>query len=462
MKSKLPNVFTYLMRQQNADMTNAAAIPIFGYTPEARKQQIVLDGDKTTVELAVATTPHIIRIEATPSTWNLHKYLIIVAKQNKDEVQKSIKHIFNKIKGKLDKQPENFPIPRCGGREKPDPASQIAEKAQEENKMSAYMVNLERLASAQNPQDAGPLAPPKKPRRFTISYASAAKAGIIESNENASDLNKKFPPSENKTREADEHGTFGKSDVAESSSLSRTLDQSKIQTQPSRKDIDMELKELKENIESRMQKQDEQISEIIQVMTTLNRDFERRMTHVVLAALLKEKEKVQEITHGAAYDASHAPLADEDGNLPYGGKVQLGGPLDRLHHVEVTVQQMANALDTIADHLIQKDPSAKRLFITDNDSENASNQDSEEQIDFCTREQEDKYLMHHYNNDVPMQMVREFSGTKRMLGRHPGVKEAPSSSAHSPQRSPPSKREKPSDTTSANPNEHSVRERGET
>jgi hypothetical protein len=83
------------------------------------------------------------------------------------------------------------------------------------------------------------------------------------------------------------------------------------------------------------------------------------MTHVVLAALSKEKEKVQEITHGAAYDASHALLADEDGNLPYGGKVQLGGPLDRLHHVEVTVQQMANALDTIADHLIQKDPSAK-------------------------------------------------------------------------------------------------------
>jgi hypothetical protein len=179
------------MRQQNADMTNAAAIPIFGYTPEARKQQIVLDGDRTTVELAVATTPHIIRIEATPSTWNLHKYLIIVAKQNKDEVQKSIKHIFNKIEGELDKQPKNFPIPRCGGREKPDPASQIAEKAQEENKMSAYMVvNLKRLASAQNLQDAGPLAPPKKPRRFTISYASAAKAGIIESNKNASDINK--------------------------------------------------------------------------------------------------------------------------------------------------------------------------------------------------------------------------------------------------------------------------------
>jgi hypothetical protein len=133
--------------------------------------------------------------------------------------------------------------------------------------------------------------------------------------------------------------------------------------------------------------------------------------------------------------------------------------------VEVTVQQMANALDTIAAHLIQKDPSAKKLFITDDDSASDSNQTLEEEINFTSKEQEEKYLMHYHDNDVPMKMVKEFSGTKRMLGRHPGVPEltdAADRNPTSPQRTPPPKREKSSNETSANPNEFTVRERGET
>jgi hypothetical protein len=35
LKSKLPEVFSFLMRQQNATMTNTTVIPVFGYTPEA-------------------------------------------------------------------------------------------------------------------------------------------------------------------------------------------------------------------------------------------------------------------------------------------------------------------------------------------------------------------------------------------------------------------------------------------
>lgn len=55
----------------------------------------------------------------------------------------------------------------------------------------------------------------------------------------------------------------------------------------------------------------------------------------------QRKRKVQEITHGKVYDASTAPLADKNGYLTafYSGKVQLGGPLHRLHHVKVTVQK---------------------------------------------------------------------------------------------------------------------------
>jgi hypothetical protein len=35
MKSKMPEVFNFMMRQQNAEMANTAIIPIFGYTTEA-------------------------------------------------------------------------------------------------------------------------------------------------------------------------------------------------------------------------------------------------------------------------------------------------------------------------------------------------------------------------------------------------------------------------------------------
>jgi hypothetical protein len=413
----------------------------------------------------MATTENIIRIEATPSTWNLHKYLVVVQTKNKESVQKSIKNIFNKIKGPLENQPTNFPVPRCGGRETSPNYEPKKLDNDEDKTMSAYMVSLETLALAQNPQDAGPTAPPKRHRRFTISYASAAKQGIIAQESQKKDLLASKNTS-NKAQPQNSSASLEQGDKKDSrtteSSLARSVQNASNRVPDT--NIDDEIKAIREEMDSRLSKQERQMSEIVQVIKQMNEDIEQRMAHAILAVLVKEKEKIQEITHGQVHDASHAPLADKDGNLPYGGKVQLGGPLDRLHHVEVTVQQMANALDTIADHLIQKDPSAKKLFITDDDSEN-SNQESEETTpEFETKEQEEAYLMHHYNNDVPMKMVREYSGTKRMLGRHSGVRENPAETAtvaNSPQRSPPSKREKSSTVTSANPNEQSAWERGE-
>jgi hypothetical protein len=110
MKAKMPEVFNYLMRQQNANMSNTTIIPIFGYTPNVQKQQITIDGESTTVELAMATTKDIIRIKATPSTWNLNKYLVIVKTDKKSSVMKDIQQIFQQIEGSLKNQPENFPF----------------------------------------------------------------------------------------------------------------------------------------------------------------------------------------------------------------------------------------------------------------------------------------------------------------------------------------------------------------
>jgi hypothetical protein len=172
----MPEVFSFLMRQQNADMLNNTEIPIFGYTPDVRNQQIEIDNEKTTIKLAMATTPEIIRIEATPSSWNLHKYLVVVKKNDKETAQKKIQNIFGKIKHALENQPENFPLPRCGGREN---YSQTPMDEYADSNVSTYVSGLETLALA-NPQDAGPSEPPKRYRKFTISYASATKMGILK------------------------------------------------------------------------------------------------------------------------------------------------------------------------------------------------------------------------------------------------------------------------------------------
>jgi hypothetical protein len=422
MKSKLTDVFTYMMRQQNADMQNTAIIPIFGYTPSARQQRISIDGEDTTVELAVATTPNIIHIEATPSTWNLHKYLVVVKNQNKKSVQKTIQGIFNKIIEPLENQPPNFPHPRCGGRE----INQEHETKEDTTVMTAYMTKLKMIALAQNPQDAGPTEPPKRHRKTTISYAGAVKSGILKqsnfpknSSANSNTITQEQEliqdMSDNTTtqRQVSWDGSTTDTSRSTGSSLSRSVTTSKIQN--FKKDVDNEIQELKTKFENRMDKQDQCISEMIELIHTMNKDIEDRMASAVIMALVRDKEKVQELTHGRTYSVSEAPLADENGRLPYGPIAQSGGPLHRLHHIEVTVQHMASVLDTIADHL-QKDPSSRHLFF-DDDEKSETPTIIENRTMTTTDTNTDEVQNPHEDNDVvPMQIIRDSGGVKRLHG----------------------------------------------
>jgi hypothetical protein len=286
MKSKMPEVFNILMRQQNSDMADTTVIPIFGYTPEAQKQQINIDGKATTVELAMATTKDIMRIKATPSTMSLHKYLVIIKSNKKESVMNEIQ-IFRQIQGPLEHQPTNFPVPHCGGSKKkvglPNPR-----QTKEVNKSTTtYMVSLETLALANNPQDAGPSSPLKRYRKFTISYANAAKSGILH-NINPADqyvignntagnatTNTNIQDSGASTSNHQIHQEKTSNDTSNStgSSLSCSLTNSKISSMPT--NLDSELKALKNNLERRMDKQEEQMSEIVQVIKTMNEDFEQ-------------------------------------------------------------------------------------------------------------------------------------------------------------------------------------------
>jgi hypothetical protein len=452
MKSKKAEVFTYLMRQQNAEMKNTAAKAIFGYTPSVRQQLINIDGEETTVELALATTNEIIKIEATPSTRNLHKYLVIVKTENRRAIENTIREIFEKITGPLENQPANFPIPRCGGREKPIEQNNTA--SEKTTTMTSYMATLETFALAQNPQDAGPSEPPKRYRKITISYAGAVKAGILKDS-NSSKLIK--TPTTQEIETDNDNNTQDLTDTSSTqrqvswdsnttdtsrsigSSLSRSMTNSKIQN--FKKDIDMEIQELKGSLAKQMDQQDQRISEILQMMRAMNSNMETRIAQAVILAMVKEKSKVQEFTHGRIYDPLEAPLADEKGILPFGEKVESSGPLHRLHHVEVTVQHMAAVLDTIAEHL-QQQQAARYLFHDDDGSETPTILELGQSETNRDIENEEKQ---HTDQDVPMTMLREYGGIKRLHGtakspsRNNGSQEVDPSS---PQQTPPPKRER--------------------
>jgi hypothetical protein len=187
--------------------------------------------------------------------------------------------------------------------------------------------------------------------------------------------------------------------------------------------------------------------------------METCMAHAVLLALIKEKDKVQELTHGRSYSIQDAPLADATGRLPGGKVVQSGGPLDRLHHVEVTVHRMTNILDSITNHL-QTEPTARHLFIDDEDSL----LDSDEELPTGTTE-----IQHHTDNDVTMALVHlTYSSVKRQhrsartftlaTKNHPETHPGNPPSLH---HTPPPKRKRPDSKPSANP-DGKARERGET
>jgi hypothetical protein len=225
------------------------------------------------------------------------------------------------------------------------------------------------------------------------------------------------------------------------SSLSRSITNSKIQN--FKKDIDAEIQELKNNLKNRMDKQDQRIQEMIDVIHSMNKDLEHRMASAVITTLVREKAKVQEFTHGRTFSVAEAPLADENGRLPYGPIAQSGGPLDRLHHVEVTVQHMAAVLDTIADHL-QLDPMARHFFRDDSDEKSETSTIIENRSLANTNAGQTEAQDNTFDNDVPMQMIRDFGGVQRLHGtdRSPSRERNHDTNIESsPQATPPPKRE---------------------
>jgi hypothetical protein len=178
------------------------------------------------------------------------------------------------------------------------------------------------------------------------------------------------------------------------------------------------------------------------------------MKMAILHTLAYEKSKVEQITNGKNYKASNAPLADENGMLPCGIKATAGGPLDRLQHIKATMLHMADVLDTIVKH-IQKDPSARYLFKDDDEKSETPTIIVDQQNDKQTSTDED-ITMHQ----------RDSSGVKRLFSNNKSphcskqITLDETENHATPQKSPPSKRERATKDPSAVPDHN--RERRET
>jgi hypothetical protein len=85
---------------------------------------------------------------------------------------------------------------------------------------------------------------------------------------------------------------------------------------------------MKLDIEKWFARHEKYIQEIQDVMLKNAEDMETRIASAVITALMRERRQVEELTHGTTYDPKQAPLADENGKLPFGVQARSGGPLD--------------------------------------------------------------------------------------------------------------------------------------
>jgi hypothetical protein len=226
------------------------------------------------------------------------------------------------------------------------------------------------------------------------------------------------------------------------SSLSRSITNSKITN--FKQEIKTKIQELKTTMSNRLAQQDQHLHEIKNSINNLTQDFESRMAVAVIEALMREKDKVQELTLGKTYGPDHAPLADKHGLLPGGVKARAGGPLDQLHHVKITVQRMATILESM---IGQQDLTARLLFAAD-----------EEESDMESEHMEDNNMateiQYYTDGNIPKSILRE-SGSKR-LHKSSRTKGLPSKNHNpdnppSPHQTPPPKRERSDSKPSAKP-----------
>jgi hypothetical protein len=122
------------------------------------------------VETIIWQHPNVLAIEPTASTTTLGKYVLLVDREGKDDVEELIDNVFERLP-EFENQPENFKKPQRGG-------TKPQKKHRTEN-ISNYLKKLEESVAVDqlltDEDSAYSVSPPTRSRRPTISYAQATK-----------------------------------------------------------------------------------------------------------------------------------------------------------------------------------------------------------------------------------------------------------------------------------------------
>jgi hypothetical protein len=96
-------------------MQSTSVIPIFGYTQEAKESKVKnYLGIDTTLHAALKAHPNIRKIISTASTTENGKYLLLIDRHLKDDVEIFVDELFNQLP-EMKKYPANFKKPQRGG-----------------------------------------------------------------------------------------------------------------------------------------------------------------------------------------------------------------------------------------------------------------------------------------------------------------------------------------------------------
>jgi hypothetical protein len=154
------------MKKQNTEMHDVSAIPIFGLTPAAAEFPVMTaTGTPETVNRWIQNHPNVLKMEKTASSKDLGKYMLIVERDSKEEVDEFLENLFDQMPDNF--QPGQFQKPQRGGNAfKTKRISNIKnylDKLEEQVQTDLLMYDEESISTT----------PPSRPRRMTISYAQA-------------------------------------------------------------------------------------------------------------------------------------------------------------------------------------------------------------------------------------------------------------------------------------------------
>jgi hypothetical protein len=168
-KRSRPELFDSLMKKQNAEMNAVSAIPIFGLSENALRQEITSNAGTTkTTNQWIKEHANIKKIERTASSDDIGKFMLVVDRENKEDVEDFIDNLFEQIH-----ESENT----MGPFKKPQRGGNALRKKRVSN-ISNYLNKLEERISADISMlddETLSVSPPPRPRRMTISYAQATQ-----------------------------------------------------------------------------------------------------------------------------------------------------------------------------------------------------------------------------------------------------------------------------------------------